>query len=96
MNRFDITLGKKPPSLPKETKKEQSQRNFKFLHGLITIMDDEGNKIEGFIQNMQYDLNAPVSMVRSFLGESAMVRGRQETRLTLDILVDRTIMKDVS
>jgi len=64
---------------------------FHFLHGKVIVTDSQGNKIEGFMQDMQTTIETPREAI-NFMGRPVdYVRGMETMRIDMSILVDRRI-----
>jgi hypothetical protein len=93
MNRFDIAKGKKPPEPEPAPIPEPPSFDGFHMHGLVTITDKHGNKIEGYVQDTQYTMEAPQQPIRLMGGPIVdYVHGMISYRLDMSILVNRTIM----
>lgn len=99
MNRFDISLGKKPPKdIPKKEDattirvKTKKDNYFQFVNNIVTLVDSDGNKIEGYLQQIGVHTDNPTTRIKSIDGSFLeSIPGQHTTRIDLSMIVNRTI-----
>jgi hypothetical protein len=99
MDRFKIALKKNPPrSKPVCVNKQTGKKVYKnglnqlsLSDGPITIIDSNGNRIEGFVRDYNVEQNRPVHTITSFNGPIDMIPERSETIINFSFIVDQTV-----